>query len=142
MNHCLLNHSSSIQDPDFLKYTRWRRSFTPLTNYDLPLEENHPFHFYYRYYFTKINCWYLIEKITKSAIYNIGSRSLLERLRVNEDFYDLLALPDNYLPSTLKGLKRKEHEILRSGIKVYPSHRWFYKARERNGINSQQSHHS
>ena len=58
-----------------------------------------------------------------SIIYNIGFRFLLERLRFNEDLYDLLAQPDNYLPSTLEGLKRKENEKLRLGIKVYPSHR-------------------
>ena len=58
-----------------------------------------------------------------STIYNIGFRFLLERFRVNEDFYDLLAQPDNYLPSTLKGLKRKQNEKLRPGIKVHPSHR-------------------
>ena len=33
-----------------------------------------------------------------STIYNIRFRFSLERLRVNEDFYDLLAQPDNYLP--------------------------------------------
>ena len=58
-----------------------------------------------------------------STIYNIGFRFVLERLRVNEDFYDLLAQPDNYLRSTLKGLKRKQNEKLRSRIKVHPSHR-------------------
>ena len=58
-----------------------------------------------------------------STIYNIRFRFSLERLRVNEDFYDLLAQPDNYLRSTLKGLKRKENEKLRSRIKVHPSHR-------------------
>ena len=58
-----------------------------------------------------------------STIYNIHFRFSLERLRVNEDFYDLLAQPDNYLRSTLKGLKRKQNEKLRSRIKVHPSHR-------------------
>ena len=58
-----------------------------------------------------------------STIYNIRFRFSLERLRVNEDFYDLLAQPDNYLRSTLKGLKRKQNEKLRSRIKVHPSHR-------------------
>ena len=58
-----------------------------------------------------------------STIYNIRFRFSLERLRVNEDFYDLLAQPDNYLRSTLKGLKRKKNEKLRSRIKVHPSHR-------------------
>ena len=64
-----------------------------------------------------------LKKITILTIYNIGFRSLLEKRRVNEDFYDLLAQPDNYLPSTLKGLKRKKYEKLRSGLKVHPSHR-------------------
>ena len=58
-----------------------------------------------------------------STIYNIRFRFSLERLRVNEDFYALLAQPDNYLRSTLKGLKRKQNEKLRSRIKVHPSHR-------------------
>mgnify|MGYP000674691467 CR=1 FL=1 len=58
-----------------------------------------------------------------STIYNIRFRFSLERLRVNEDFYELLAQPDNYLRSTLKGLKRKQNEKLRSRIKVHPSHR-------------------
>ena len=42
-----------------------------------------------------------------STKYNIGFRFLLERIRFNEDLYDLLAQPDNYLPSTLEGLKKK-----------------------------------
>ena len=57
-------------------------------------------------------------------MYNLGFRVLLGRLcAYNEDFYDLLAQPDNYLPSTLKGLKREQNEELPSGMRIHPSPR-------------------
>ena len=71
----------------------------------------------------KLNCRYLIKKIIISTIYSFGFFFFLKRLPVNEDFFDLLAQLNNYLGSTLKGLKRKKSEKLRSAIKVYPSPR-------------------